>query len=58
MESVNDRDTMEDMITFGQWSLQTYYFCLTWLIAFSTNFALLFCLYTLDDSHPKDSATL
>ena len=22
MESVNDRDTMEDMITFGQWSLQ------------------------------------
>ena len=22
MESVNDSDTMEDMITFGQWSLQ------------------------------------
>ena len=25
MESVNDRDTMEDMITFGQWSLQSHY---------------------------------
>ena len=24
MESVNDSDTMEDMITFGQWSLQYY----------------------------------
>ena len=24
MESVNDRDTMEDMITFGQWSLQVF----------------------------------
>ena len=23
MESVNDSETMEDMITFGQWSLQS-----------------------------------